>query len=176
MWWWCGNVLTIKVMNPERRAVTTMVPRVQRKILRLTKIHPRSTYFFFLSTFGPRSQLCCVSSSGREGVARSRSCRFRLRSSSVMESAALISRGPPHGSRPYIMISQNPMRFAEISEGRGRGRVLECSCGFRVSEACVMWKVQVKKCKLTQYFATWNSFGRALDFMSFFKNITLIIL
>lgn len=91
-------------MSPARRAETSRVPTVHTKILRLTMIHPRSTYFFFFfCSPGPSSQLCWVSSKGRESAALSRSCRFLLLSSSVAESVAFISRGPPHGSLPYMM-------------------------------------------------------------------------
>ncbi|THU65849.1 hypothetical protein C4D60_Mb05t07980 [Musa balbisiana] len=85
--WRCGTVLTMSMMRPMRRPTPSTEPRVQRKSLRLTTTHPRSTYrFFFLPDGSPgaaRSQLCCVSSSCRDSAARSYSCRFRLRSSSV---------------------------------------------------------------------------------------------
>ena len=91
-------------MKPARKPATRIDPTVQRKILRLTMMQPRSTYFFFFCSPGPNSQLCCVSSSGRESAALSKSWRFLLRSSSVAESAAFISSGPPHGSLPYMLI------------------------------------------------------------------------
>lgn len=103
-WWWRGTVLTMRVMKPARKPETRRAPTVQTKILRLTMMQPRSTYFFFFCSPGPSSQLCCVSSSGLDRAARSKSCRLRLRSSSVAESAAFISSGPPHGSLPYILI------------------------------------------------------------------------
>lgn len=96
-------MFTISAMNPARNAAKRTVPTVHTKILRLTMMQPRSTYFFFFCSPGPRSQLCCVSSKGRDNAALSKSCRFLLRSSSVAESVALISNGPPHGSLPYIL-------------------------------------------------------------------------
>ena len=105
--------MTMRVMKPARKAATSKVPTVQTKILRLTMMQPRSTYFFFFcSPEGPSNQLCWVSSNGRdESAARSKSCRFRLRSSSVAESAVLISSGPPHGSLPYILIFSKSLSY-----------------------------------------------------------------
>ena len=108
------------VMDPARKVVTRRVPRVHRKILRLTCIHPISTYFFFFLTGGPSSQLLCVASSGRRRVERSSSWRLRLRSSSVIESAALISKGPPHGSRPYIVVEASLRAHDQIYNKTGK--------------------------------------------------------
>lgn len=63
---------------------------------------PKSTYLYFFCFSGPSSQLCCVSSNGRDSITQFRS---RLRSSSVAESATLILNGPLHGSRPFMLIS-----------------------------------------------------------------------
>ena len=104
----------MRAISPARNPHARMVPTVQMKIVRLTMTHPRSTYFFFFFPLSPgpaRSQLCCVSFNCLEVVdsaARSRSMS-RLLSSSVAESA-WISRGPPHGSRPYMLIFDSEIK------------------------------------------------------------------
>ncbi|KAL4560783.1 hypothetical protein LXL04_032937 [Taraxacum kok-saghyz] len=83
-----GTVLTINAMNPAMKPAASINPTVQTKILRLTMIQPRSTYFFFFCSPGPSNQLCSV--------------------------LTVSSNGPPHGSLPYIFVSETELQLNSI--------------------------------------------------------------
>nr|GMD93654.1 uncharacterized protein LOC109149920 [Ipomoea batatas] len=131
-------------MKAAKRAAVMMQPTVHLKTFRLTIMHPRSTYFFFFCSVGPSSQLCCVSSSDRDSAARSSSCKFRLRSSSVAESA-LISSGPPHGSLPYILGIRFPIPIKNAKCGSGQRRSASLDAKFTPSR-----KQKAKRKKLEE--------------------------
>lgn len=98
--WWRGTILMIRVMRPAMKPQVMMDPTVQMKILRLTIMHPRSTYFFYSPR--PSSQLYCISSSGCDSAAQSKSYRsgsgHRRRLSPCLSSVAhpQISTVHPH--------------------------------------------------------------------------------